>query len=126
MRRTYRVQEACRGKVLLNEVLRKGQDNPQAEAEALTIHARAEMRLAEEYDAAQERGEVGKSGARTDLVANGNEVVPPAADLGLRRDEIHRARSCSPGVPQNDKEKKPPCGGILLNLCIFRDFWLRR
>lgn len=51
------------------------------------------IRLADEYDAAQERGEVGQSGTRTDLVAGSNEVRPAtAADLGLRRDEIHEAR----------------------------------
>lgn len=56
------------------------------------VRARAEMRLAEEYDAAQERGEVGQSGQRTDLVSNGNEVIPSAADLGLARKDIHEAR----------------------------------
>lgn len=47
----------------------------------VTSRARAKMRLAEEYDAAQDRGEVGKSGVRTDLVGNDNEVAT-AADLG--------------------------------------------
>jgi len=46
------------------------------------------MRLAEEYDAAQDRGEV---------AGHGRSKVEPdnlttAADLGLRRDEIHEAR----------------------------------
>lgn len=54
--------------------------------------ARADIRLADEYDAAQERGEVGQSGARSDLVPNGNEVAPSAADLGLSRKDIHEAR----------------------------------
>lgn len=63
-----------------------------AQAHALAIRARAEMRLAEEYDDAQERGEVAKSGQRNDLVVDRNEVKPTAADLGLRRDEIHEAR----------------------------------
>lgn len=62
-----------------------------AQAHALAIRARAEMRLAEEYDAAQERGEVGRSGQRNDLVDKRNEV-PTAADIGLRRDEIFEAR----------------------------------
>lgn len=61
-------------------------------ADALAIESAAKRRLADEYDAAQERGEVGQSGARTDLVPKGNEVVPPAADLGLTRREIHEAR----------------------------------
>jgi hypothetical protein len=75
-----------------------------AQADALAIRARAEIRLAEEYNAAQARGEVGQSGARTDLVSIGNEVPATAADLGLRRKEIHEARrlrdaeAADPGV----------------------------
>lgn len=63
-------------------------DVHRAQAHALAIRARAEMRLAEEYDAAQERGEVATAGRN---VGNGN-VSATAADLGLRRDEIHEAR----------------------------------
>lgn len=47
------------------------------------------MRLAEEYDAAQERGEVATVGQRSNVVANN---VSTASDLGLRRDEIFEAR----------------------------------
>jgi hypothetical protein len=51
------------------------------------------MRLAEEYDAAQDRGEVASGSVRTDIVADHNDVRPAtAADLGIRRDEIHEAR----------------------------------
>lgn len=73
-----------------------------AQAHSLAIRARAEMRLAEEYDAAQERGEVaghGRSKVEPDNVTT-------AADLGLRRDEIHEARQLrnaereSPGLIQ--------------------------
>ena len=78
-----------------------------AQADALMIEARAKMRLAEEYDAAQERGEVGKSGTRTDLVPVENEVRPAtAADIGLTRKEIHEARQvrdaekAEPGIAQ--------------------------
>jgi hypothetical protein len=63
-----------------------------AQADAAVIEARAKIRLADEYDAAQERGEVAMSGQRSDLVADGNEVKPTTADLGIRRDEIHEAR----------------------------------
>ena len=63
-----------------------------AQGDALMIEARAKMLLADEYDAAQQRGEVAKSGQRSDLVGNDNEVKPPAADLGLRRDEIFEVR----------------------------------
>ncbi len=64
------------------------------------------MRLAEEYDAAQERGEVGqRTGRPKKDVADDNDFLPAtAADLGLRRDEIHEARKFhnaekeSPGI----------------------------
>lgn len=56
------------------------------------IVAAAKRKLADEYDAAQERGEVGQSGSRSDLVSNGNEVPPSAADLGISRKDIHEAR----------------------------------
>lgn len=59
-----------------------------SQAHALAIRARAEMRLAEEYDAAQDRGEVAGHG-RSKVEADN---VTTAADLGLRRDEIHEAR----------------------------------
>lgn len=44
-------------------------------------------RLADEYDAAQERGEVKSLGGDTSGVEYANTAS--AADLGLRRDEIH-------------------------------------
>ncbi|SNS05740.1 hypothetical protein [Antarctobacter heliothermus] len=63
-----------------------------AQAHALEIEAAAKRRLADEYDGAQADGDVGRQGARTDLVRDANEVVPSAADLGLNRREIHEAR----------------------------------
>ena len=63
-----------------------------AQADAALIEARAKMRLADEYDAVQERGEVaGHGGGRNFKVADSN-VETTTADLGLRRDEIHEAR----------------------------------
>lgn len=62
-----------------------------AQADALLIEARAKMRLADEYDGAQERGEVASDG-RPKSVADCNGIPSTAADLGLRRDEIHEAR----------------------------------
>lgn len=62
------------------------------QADALLIEARAKARLADEYDAAQERGEVSRGGGRPDCVEDHNAVPITAADLGLRRDEIHEAR----------------------------------
>lgn len=60
-----------------------------AQADALLIEARAKMRLADEYDAAQERGEVAGLGSNQ----HRKEGVADANTLGLRRDEIHEARA---------------------------------
>ncbi|OQP86013.1 hypothetical protein BTR14_13095 [Rhizobium rhizosphaerae] len=67
---------------LLSEVYR-------AQAEALTIEARAKMRLAEEYDAAQERGEIRRP--NNEKTASNVEVVS-ASDIGLTHKDIHEAR----------------------------------
>ena len=63
-----------------------------AQADALLIEARAKHKLADEYDAAQERGEVvgAHDGAKKRVVDD--NAIATAADLGLRRDEIHEAR----------------------------------
>lgn len=64
-----------------------------AQADALEIEAAAKRRLADEYDAAQARGDVASGSVRTDIVDGANDVRPAtAADLGLRRDQIHEAR----------------------------------
>lgn len=60
-----------------------------AQADALDIEARAKRRLADEYDAAQERGEIGSHGGdRTKFqdqkLAKATEVIPPK--------ELHEAR----------------------------------
>jgi len=74
-----------------------------AQAHALEIETCAKHRLADEYDAAQERGEVaGHGGGRNFKVADGN-VETTAADLGLRRDQIHDARLI------RDAEVADPC-----------------
>jgi len=62
-----------------------------AQADALEIEAMAKRRLADEYDAAQERGEVGKRGDFGGVTSRG-EDTPTAADLGLSHKEIHEAR----------------------------------
>lgn len=76
-----------------------------AQADALEIEAAAKRRLADEYDAAQARGEVARGSVRTDIVGGDNDVRPAtAADLGLRRDQIHEARqirdaeAANPGI----------------------------
>ncbi len=60
-----------------------------AQADALEIEAAAKRRLADEYDAAQARGEV--MGRVRSCVGEDNAPAT-AADLGLRRDQIHEAR----------------------------------
>ena len=57
-----------------------------AGAALLTLEAGAKRRLADEYDAAQERGEISKQGAH---VPEGNMKTD---DLGLSRKDIHEAR----------------------------------
>ncbi len=65
-----------------------------AQADALEIEAAAKRRLADEYDAAQARGEVARLGTnQADLgVPDGNTRPATTADLGLSRKSIHDAR----------------------------------
>ncbi len=54
--------------------------------------------------AAQERGEVAKAGGDRKInVVDGNVEMTTAADLGLRRDEIHEARKLRDDVRRCDK-----------------------
>lgn len=63
------------------------------QADALEIEAGAKRRLADEYDAAQERKEIkANGGARNFTVPDENSELPSAADIGLTRKEIHEAR----------------------------------
>lgn len=57
-----------------------------AQADALEIEAMAKRRLADEYDAAQERGEVKTQGNIPD------ENVSTLADIGLTAKAVHEAR----------------------------------
>ncbi len=59
------------------------------QANATFMRARAEMRLAEEYDAAQDRGEVAKAGNPN---SSRQEELVSAPDLGLSHKDIHEAR----------------------------------
>jgi hypothetical protein len=61
-----------------------------AQADALEIEAAAKRRLADEYDAAQVRGEVKRNGGNRSTVEDRNTAS--ASDLGLRRDQIYDAR----------------------------------
>jgi hypothetical protein len=82
-----------------------------AQAEALVIEAQAKCRLADEYDAAQERGEVasGRDGPGAG-VSNGNAKAT-VAEIGITRKEIHDARLvrdaevADPGIVRRTVEK---------------------
>ena len=66
------------------------------------ISAAAERRLSDEYEAAQERGEVAADG-RPKTVPDENGLKPAtAADIGLSRKDIHEARQI------RDAEKAEP------------------
>lgn len=62
-----------------------GRGLPRARSE----EAQAKRRLADEYDAAQERGEIKKTGNPN---SSGTEELPGAADIGLTHKDIHEAR----------------------------------
>jgi hypothetical protein len=72
-----------------------------AQADALEIEAQAKRRLADEYDAAQERGEV-KTRADNQHASSTAEEAVSASDVGLTHKEIHEARII------RDAEKEEP------------------
>ena len=75
-----------------------------AQADALDIEAAAKCRLADEYDAAQERGEVvGPKGGNPDLPNRSTpERLASVEDIGLTRKQVHEARKI------RDAEKQQP------------------
>lgn len=73
-----------------------------AQADALEIEAQAKRRLADEYDAAQERGEVKSNGGARNFTVPKQNSEPSAADIGLSRKDIHEARII------RDAEKESP------------------
>lgn len=82
-----------------------------AQADALEIESMAKRRLADEYDAAQERGEIASKGGER----SGREhstPLPTAADIGLSRKEIHEARIIrdaeisEPGIARRALDKR--------------------
>lgn len=86
-----------------------------AQADALEIEAGAKRRLADEYDAAQERGEVQSHGGqgKRDVL---NENIPSVTDLGLTRKAIHEARELrdaeeeDPGIIRRTLDKALDAG----------------
>lgn len=85
-----------------------------AQADALEIEAAAKRRLADEYDAAQERGEVAGRGKPVN-VPDGN-IKPTAAEIGLDRKDIHEARQvrdaekADPGIVRRTLDAKLDAG----------------
>jgi len=73
-----------------------------AQADALEIESAAKRRLADEYDAAQERGEV--ASGRPKSVDGSDTFQATTAQIGISRQEIHEARqirdveAADPGV----------------------------
>jgi hypothetical protein len=99
-----------------------------AMADALIIETRAKCRLADEYDAAQERGEVAKRSDGTairDHVPNENKVAT-VADIGLTRKQVHEARVIrdaerkQPGVIKQTLEQKLRAGEAPLRADVKR------
>ena len=81
-----------------------------AQADALEIEAAAKRRLADEYDAAQARGEV--AAGRPKSLEDGKSFQATASDLGLRHDQIHDARlirdaeAADPGIVRRTLDEK--------------------
>ncbi|MCO5080902.1 MAG: SAM-dependent methyltransferase [Rhizobiaceae bacterium] len=71
----------------------------QLQGDALWIETQAKVRLADEYDAAQERGEIKKTGNPN---SSRTEELPGAADIGLSHKDIHEARKL------RDAERREP------------------
>lgn len=83
-----------------------------AQADALEIEAKAKRRLADEYDAAQERGEVRAPRERT---TSKPEAVGPS-ELGLTHKAIHEARqirdaeAADPGIVRRTLDERLDAG----------------
>jgi hypothetical protein len=86
----------------------------QLQAHALTIEARAQSRLADEYDAAQMRGEVKTVGKPVIIPDENNK--PTVTDIGLTSKQIHDARQVrdaearEPGVIRKTLDAKLDAG----------------
>ena len=63
-----------------------------AQADALEIEAAAKRRLADEYDAAQQRGEIQRHGGDRVSKVSVENLAPTASELGFTKKEVHDAR----------------------------------
>jgi N6-adenosine-specific RNA methylase IME4 len=86
-----------------------------AQADALDIEAAAKRRLADEYDAAQERGEiVGPHDGAKKRVPDENAIAPvTAAEIGLDRKDIHDARRVRDAIAANPAAVREALDDIL-------------
>lgn len=85
-----------------------------AQADALEIEAMAKRRLADEYDAAQERGEIASVGKPVNVPVGNNK--PTSREIGLSRKDIHEAREirdaeeADPGIVRRVLDEKLDAG----------------
>jgi N6-adenosine-specific RNA methylase IME4 len=93
---TARLQKAC----LAHDELVAA--TYRVQADALEIESLAKRRLADEYDAAQERGEVQKAGGnRRNKIPAGNNEPATAAEIGIPSKQIHDARQVRSAIAKN-------------------------
>jgi len=97
-----------------------------AQADALVIETRAQCRLADEYDAAQQRGELRtKGGDYTSKVPNEN-LAPTMAEIGLDKKQVHEARQvrdaekAKPGVVRKTLDEQLKAGQEPTRACVKR------
>ena len=99
------------------------------------LSSHAKRRLADEYGAAQERGEVGKQSRHGGSVPAGNTAPATVSDLGLTRQQVHEARqirnaeAVSPGIVRRTLDeqlaqgKEPTTVAVACTLVAFRGPW---
>lgn len=86
------------------------------QADALEIESLAKRRLADEYDAAQERGEVQTRGGQGRDIPDGNNPPPTVADIGLTSKQVFEARlirdaeEVDPGVVRRTLDERLASG----------------
>lgn len=85
------------------------------QADALVIEAQAQCRLADEYDAAQERGEVQKAGGdrKSKIIIHNENNDPTVTDIGLTSKQVHEARQV-----RDAEEAKPGIIRKTLDECL--------
>jgi hypothetical protein len=87
-------------------------DLPSLIEHAAAMLSGAERRLADEYDAAQDRGEVQKPGGDRFSIVPDRNNAPTVTYLGLSRKDIHEARlvrdaeRVDPGIVQRTLDEK--------------------